>query len=72
MSRGRGGDVRFFTPSDVPIPAVPVPPSVTSDIATLAREFVADVSAETLIPTWQGERMDMDLAVSGLIGASVG
>lgn len=72
VSRGDGGGLQFFTPHDVVIPAVPTSATVTGDIATVAREFVADVSAETLVPAWQGERMDMGLAVAGLIGAAAG
>lgn len=72
VHRNRDGGFQFFTPNGVLIPEVPVAAPVRDDIAALAREFVADVSAETLVPVWQGERMDMDLAVSGLIRASAG
>jgi len=67
VSRGDDGRVQFFTPNDVLIPAVPVATPAADDIATMARTLVPDVSAETLVPVWHGERMDMGLAVEGLI-----
>jgi hypothetical protein len=72
VARSHAGGLRFFTPNDVPIPDVPIPAPVADDIGTVARTLVADVSAETLLPAWHGERMDMGLAVAGLIRAASG
>jgi hypothetical protein len=61
----------FFTPDDVWIPTVPEPAVCRSDVAVIAKGSGADVSAETLLPMWHGEKMDMGLAVDGLMRRTI-
>jgi hypothetical protein len=65
--RGEAGKLLFFTPNDVWIPEV-VPFKVPAiDVAAVVLGIGVDVSAETLLPLWHGERMDMGMAVQGLL-----
>ncbi len=61
------GKVLFFTPGDIWIPDVPALTAPGTNVESIAKDAGIDVSAETLTPKWQGERMDMGMAVEGLI-----
>ena len=61
------GKLQFFTPNDVWIQAVPALTTPSTNVETFTEEVGINVSAETLLPMWHGERMDMGMAVEGLI-----
>ena len=50
------------------LPEVPKPPLRVRDIAAIVAESGVDVSAETPRSLWDGSRMDLDMAVGGLMG----
>ena len=64
------GKLLFFTPNDVWIPEVVAQTIPDTDVDTIVRGIGVDVSAGTLLPKWHGERMDMGMAVDGLISAT--
>jgi Domain of unknown function (DUF222) len=55
-----GGTVAFYQPDGAPLPASPPlpPPDGTIDQA-----HDADITPETIIPPWYGERLDLDHAI---------
>jgi hypothetical protein len=68
VTREPGGELSFRTPLGRPLPAVsppaPVPPA---PIATLRQHHNAlgvHIDAKTLTPTWAGERLDLEYAMS--------
>ena len=70
LERRDDGAVLFLDPGGIPLPAVPIPPAIVADDLTrFAIEHDIDVSAETCVPRWYGERMDLGLAVQGLLQA---
>ena len=66
---GADGEPVFFDPRGRCIPSVPETRFRGNAFAlmTLDRRAGVDVSAETCIPAWCGERMDDDLVVAGLL-----
>jgi hypothetical protein len=64
------GEPFFFAPDRRLIPAVPDVPRSVSTVAAIVADGGIRVSAETCVPRWCGERMDLHLAVSGLIEAT--
>ena len=59
----------FYTPQGSLIPTAiqtKRPNFTVQDIATLSDK---NVSAETLIPAWAGEKMDLGMAVEGLLSS---
>ena len=61
------GKMLFFTPRGVLIPDAVEPAIPQTDVDTIVRERGVNVSAGTLLPKWCGEKMDMGMAVEGLI-----
>jgi hypothetical protein len=67
VERRDDGKLLFFRPDGRLVPHVPKPPLATPAIASFVARCGADVSAETCTSLWQGERMDLDMAVGGLM-----
>ena len=64
----RGGDCfEFYTPNGTLIPNAIQTTQPNINVHRIARESNPDVSAETLIPKWAGDRMDLGMAVEGLL-----
>ncbi|MCZ6892452.1 MAG: hypothetical protein O7H40_00205, partial [Gammaproteobacteria bacterium] len=61
------GKLLFLRPDGMPLPEVPAPTPATEDLAEWVRMTGLHVSAETCVPDWRGERLDLDLAVLGLL-----
>ena len=61
------GKLLFFTPNDVWIPAAAPGHAPVGDVESVALDSGANVSAETILPHWRGEKMDMGMAVEGLL-----
>ncbi len=61
------GRLLFFRPDGVYIPAVPAPVLASRDIADDVAAAGIRVSAETCVPNWYGDAMDLDRAVDGLV-----
>ena len=57
----------LFTPNDIWIPAVPALTTPGANAGSIAKDAGINVSAETLLPMWHGESMDMGMAVECLI-----
>ena len=69
---GHGGeraasDLEWIRPDGRLVPQVPRSPLAVPAIASVIARCGADVSAETCTSLWQGERMDLDMAVGGLM-----
>jgi len=71
LVRRDDGKLLFFTPNGVWIPHVVSPKIPTIDVETVVVECGKNVSAETLLPAWHGEAMDMGMAVEGVLIADV-
>ena len=67
LERRDDGKLLFLRPDGMPLPEVPAPTPATEDLAKLVRMTGLHVSAETCVPNWRGERLDLDLAVLGLL-----
>jgi hypothetical protein len=67
------GEFCFFTPAGTPIPAAPTFPRKRQDCdAGVIRqnlELKLEIDAETCVPLWQGENMDCNMALDGLLAA---
>ena len=61
------GKLLFFRPDGVPVPEVPAPVLASRDIVADVEATGTHVSAETCVPNWCGERMDLAMAVDGLV-----
>jgi hypothetical protein len=60
IAAARDGTVTFYRPDGTMIPAsppLPVPDGTIEDVHD------ADITAETIIPPWYGERLDLDYAI---------
>jgi 5-methylcytosine-specific restriction endonuclease McrA len=55
-----GGTVAFYAPDGTPVPASPALPSPDGGIADV---HDAEITPETIIPPWHGERLDLDYAI---------
>jgi len=60
------GELLFFNPSGGLIPSVPAAMQPQRSVEDVTFECDIDVSAETLLPKWYGEAMDLGMAVEGL------
>lgn len=67
LERRDDGKLLFFRPDGRLVPQVPKSPLAVPAIASVIARCGADVSAETCTSLWQGERMDLDMAVGGLM-----
>jgi hypothetical protein len=63
---GEGGLV-FYTPQGAVIPDVPRPVPATAWLPEQVAAHGIRVSAETPVPAWQGERMDLAMVMDGLL-----
>ena len=61
----------FFTPNGHWVPDAPPQPLPSFDVGTVVTQSGKHVSAETLLPRWSGERMDVGMAVEGLVHSAV-
>jgi hypothetical protein len=68
-----GGTFHFFTPEGAPIPAAGTFPRKRLDgdteLIRAHRELKLDIDAETCVPEWEGEAMDLNMAIDGLLAA---
>ena len=62
-----GGDFDFYTPQGAKIPLVPPVEQPDFDVIDMVRCTGKRVSAETLVPLWSGEKMDLNMAVEGVL-----
>ena len=67
LERRDDGKLLFFRPDGELLPVVPKPPLRVRDIEAIVAESGVDVSAETSRSLWDGSRMDLDMAVGGLM-----
>ena len=67
LERRDDGKLLFFRPDGELLPELPKPPLRVRDIAAIVAESGVDVSAETSRSLWDGSRMDLDMAVGGLM-----
>jgi hypothetical protein len=67
LARRDDGKLLFFRPDGDLLPEVPKPPLAIRDIEAIVAESGVDVSAETSRSLWDGSRMDLDMAVGGLM-----
>ncbi len=67
LERRDDGKLLFLRPDGLPLPEVPAPTPATEDLAEWVRASGLHVSAETCVPNWRGERLDLDHAVLGLL-----
>ena len=61
------GRLDFLTPQGAKIPTAIQTTQPTANVHQMVAQSGKHVSAETLIPQWAGERMDLGMAVDGLI-----
>jgi hypothetical protein len=55
-----GGGFAFYRPDGTPLPSCPPPPEPDGPID---QAHDADITPETIIPPWHGERLDLDHAI---------
>ena len=67
LERRDDGKLLFFSPDGELLPEVPKPPLRVRDIEAIVADGGVDVSAETSRSLWDGSRMDLDMAVGGLM-----
>ncbi|MBK8992965.1 MAG: DUF222 domain-containing protein [Gammaproteobacteria bacterium] len=67
LERRDDGKLLFFRPDGRLVPHVPKPPLAVPAIESFVARCGTGVSAETCHSRWQGERMDLDMAVGGLM-----
>ncbi len=64
IAPGPGGTATFYDPGGTPIPASPASPALPAlDDRTIADCHDADITPDTIIPAWYGERLDLDYAI---------
>jgi len=61
------GKLLFFRPDGRLIEPVPAPPVPGSSVEAINRAAGLDVTAVTCVPRWDGEDMDLGMAVDGLL-----
>ena len=57
IAAGPGGEFTFYRPEGTAIPASPAPPPADG---TIDGCHEASITADTIIPPWYGERLDLD------------
>jgi hypothetical protein len=67
LERRDDGRLLFFTPTGVLIPYVPDTTEAQTPVDAVNAARGVDVSAGTGVPRWAGERMDLGMAVDGLL-----
>jgi hypothetical protein len=67
VARRDDGKLLFFRPDGELLPEVPKPPLRMLEIEAIVAESGVDVSAEPSRSLWDGSRMDLDMAVGGLM-----
>ncbi len=67
LQRRDDGKLLFFRPDGELLPEVPKPPLQPLAIEAIVADGGVDVSAETSRSLWDGSRMDLDMAVGGLM-----
>jgi len=67
LERRDDGKLLFFRPDGVLLPEATRPPLRVRAVEDIAAEAGIDVSAETSRSLWNGSRMDLDMAVGGLM-----
>jgi Domain of unknown function (DUF222)/HNH endonuclease len=60
IAAARDGTFAFYRPDGTAIPASPAPPKVNGAIEDC---HDADITLDTIIPSWYGERLDLDHAI---------
>ena len=60
------GALSFMTPKGNRISEYPQPVTSDTRLETLNQQIGLDITPKTAIPQWHGERMDLDMAVSGM------
>jgi 5-methylcytosine-specific restriction endonuclease McrA len=60
ISAGTGGMFSFWTPQGTPLPSCPTLPGPRGEIAAC---HDADITPDTIIPAWYGERLDLGYAI---------
>jgi hypothetical protein len=55
-----GGTFAFYAPGGIPVPASPALPTPDGAIGDV---HDADITPDTIIPPWYGERLDLDYAI---------
>jgi hypothetical protein len=61
IAAGQGGKFTFYQPDGTALPPCPPLPSPDGGIDQV---HDADITPDTIIPPWYGERLDLDLAIS--------
>lgn len=59
------GRFRFRRPDGVPVPAAPPSEPVTTDLEEVLADL--EITAETIVSSWGGERLDLDAALFALL-----
>jgi hypothetical protein len=72
IERRDDGRALFFRPDGGLIPEAPIPARPSCDVSEVARDCGAHVSAETCVPNWDGEPLDLHDAVQALVFATEG
>jgi hypothetical protein len=60
IATARDGTFTFYQPGGTPVPACPALPQADGTIEDC---HDADITPETIIPAWYGERLDLDHAI---------
>jgi hypothetical protein len=60
IARGPGDTFTFYAPGGIPVPASPALPAPDGSIGDV---HDAEITPETIIPPWYGERLDLDHAI---------
>ena len=60
IAAGPGGRFTFYTPEGSLVPACPTLPGPAGEIAAC---HDADITLQTIVPAWYGERLDLDYAI---------
>ena len=60
IATARDGTFTFYQPGGIPLPACPPLPHADGTIESC---HDADITPETIIPSWYGERLDLDHAI---------
>ncbi len=66
LIRENNGALSFITPKGNRICDYPQPVTSNSSLEVINQDNGLDINPDTAIPNWQGEHMDLDMAVSGL------